>query len=76
MQRDQDLNTRFTREISMVIFLKKLKQPRVPKPGFGVERKDYGPLLERVRVSEKKLGVSALQAEEPTPYSVNNSPMK
>ena len=44
------------------------------KPGLGVERRDFAPLLHGGRVSEKSLGVSTLQAAEP-PHSVNNGPV-
>ena len=45
------------------------------KPGFGVERWDFLPLVHGGHVSENSLDVSTLQAAEP-PYSVNNGPVK
>ena len=47
--------------------------PRELKPRFSVERKNFVSLLHGGRVSEKSLGVSALQAAEP-PHSVNKLP--
>ena len=53
------------------------KKTRLPKPGFGVEREVFVPLLQGGCVSEKSsAAVGTLQAAAQPPYSVQNGPIK